>query len=47
MTVCDDCKHLSCEEITKGLIVDFCEEESNNFQTADGCLRFEERKEDL
>lgn len=45
MTVCDDCLHKCGELITADLWEDFCEEESENFQTEDGCYHYEERKE--
>ena len=45
-TVCDNCIHKCGELIIGDLWCDFCEEESENFMTADGCYRYEERKEE-
>ena len=45
MTVCDDCKWNIWEEITQDLWEHFCEEDSKNFETEDGCYHYEERKE--
>ena len=45
MTVCANCEHRCWEEITDGLWDDYCEEDSENFETEDGCYHYEERKE--
>ena len=45
MTVCDNCKRNMSEEVTDGLFEDFCNEQSTNYLTEDGCFHYEERKE--
>ena len=45
MTVCDGCKWNMSEEVTDGLFEDFCNEQSTNYLTEDGCFHYEERKE--
>ena len=42
MAICDYCKHKKCEEITDGLYEYYCEEDSPNFTTDDGCYHYEE-----
>lgn len=45
MTVCDSCKWNMSEEVTDGLFEDFCNEQSTNYLTEDGCFHYEEREE--
>ena len=46
-TICNECKHCFEENIINDIWLPYCEEDSRNFQTADGCYRYEKREEDL
>lgn len=46
MTICDDCKWNMSEEITDVLYEHYCNEDSPNYLTEDGCYHFDQREDD-
>lgn len=52
-SICEECKSCVCEEtVGRGrgcqpaLYSYYCEEGSDNYETEDGCYRFEQREDD-